>query len=359
MDEFARYQRQMLLAGFGAAGQRRLRDSTVLVLGCGALGSILAETLARAGVGRLVIADRDIVELTNLQRQVLFDEADVAAAVPKAEAARKRIAEINSDVTVTAVVDDVNQGNIERIAGGADLLVDGLDNFETRYLANDYAVKHGLPYVYGAAIGTAGMAFAVLPHADEPTAWPADAAGPCLRCLFDEPPPAGTSPTCDTVGVLGTAAGMVAHYQATEALKILTGNYDRVSRSLLNIDVWTQQLLLLDVSSARDQADCRCCVQRRFDWLDGLHGTQTTILCGREAVQLRPGEGRHETDLQALATRLSGIGIVRKNDFLLQATVTDSGSRYELTVFANGRTIVKGTADTSVARSVVARFVGN
>ena len=251
--DFSRYHRQMLLPGFGEDGQRRLAESTAVVLGCGALGTVAADMLARAGVGRLIVIDRDYVELTNLQRQVLFDEADAAEALPKAEAARRKLARINSAVEVTAVVDDINAGNIERYAGGADVIVDGLDNFETRYLANDYAVKHGIPYVYGGAVGTTGAALAILPHTDRGDApWErlpgGSRATPCLRCLFEEAPPPGTMPTCDTVGVLGPAVAIVANFEAAEALKILTGNLDRVTTTMLSFDLWANTLMQLKVT---------------------------------------------------------------------------------------------------------------
>ena len=251
----------MLLPGFGADGQRRLRDSTALLLGCGALGSVAADMLARAGVGHLVIVDRDFVELTNLQRQVLFDERDVADGIPKAEAAKRKLAVINSQVKVTAIVDDINHNNIERFAAGADVIVDGLDNFETRYLANDLAVKTGRPYVYGAAVGTTGMAFTVLPHSDGQTAWESadkNLATPCFRCLFEEAPPPGTSATCDTVGVISSAVGIVANFQVAETLKILTGNFANVSRTLLNFDLWVNEIMQLNVGDAYEKSNCRC-----------------------------------------------------------------------------------------------------
>lgn len=233
-----RYHRQALLPGFGEDGQKRLLSSTALILGCGALGSAAADLLARAGVGRLIIVDRDFVELTNLQRQVLFDEHDVAEAMPKAEAAKRKLARINSQVEVTAIVDDLSHRNIERHAAGADILVDGLDNFETRYLANDFAVKHGVPYVYGGAVGTTGASFAILPHTElSAAAWETrgvERASPCLRCLFEEAPPPGTMPTCDTVGVLGSLVTIVAGFEVTEALKILTGNFHHVSPTLID-----------------------------------------------------------------------------------------------------------------------------
>ena len=252
-DALDRYHRQMLLPGFGPEGQARLAESTALILGCGALGSVAADMLARAGVGHLVIADRDFVELTNLQRQVLFDEDDVDNLTPKAEAAKRKLARINSSVEVTAIVDDINEGNIERLIDGANVLVDGLDNFETRYLANDVAVKHGLPYVYGAAVGTTGMAMAILPHGDGTAAWESvdgiSVATPCFRCLFDEAPPPGSPATCDTVGVIGPAVGMIANYEVSEVLKILTGNYDRVGRSLLTLDLWSNSITQLKVET--------------------------------------------------------------------------------------------------------------
>lgn len=362
-DEFDRYHRQMLLPGIGEAGQRRLRESTVLLLGCGALGSVAADLLARAGVGHLVIVDRDIVELTNLQRQVLFDEDDVAARLPKAEAARRRIEKINSQVQVSGIVDDIDHANIGRYAKGADLLLDGLDNFETRYLANDYAVKHGVPYIYGAAVGTMGMMLPIMPRADGQRPWETAAGGsfatPCLRCVFDAPPPSGASPTCDTAGVLGPVVAMIANLQVIEALKMLTGNYDRVSRSLLNIDAWSNEMLQLDIATVSDAGTCTCCGKRVFDYLDGRAGFAATSLCGRNAVQLR---NRHEaaaTDLDLVARRLRSHGPVRVNEFLLQAELQDAGAAFEITLFRDGRAIVKGTDEPDIARAIYARYIGS
>ena len=362
-EDFARYHRQMLLPGFGADGQRRLARSSVLVLGCGALGTVVADMLARAGVGRLVIADRDFVEMTNLQRQVLFDEADVAEALPKAEAARRKLARINSRVEVVAIVDDMNAANFERYAAGADLIVDGLDNFETRYLANDYAVKHGVPYVYGGAVGTTGAAFAVLPHSERgDAAWERLPAGskatPCLKCLFEEAPPPGTMPTCDTVGVLGPAVAIVGNFEAAEALKILTGNLDRVTSTMLSFDLWSSSLMQLKVARAYEDGDCSCCKHRTFDYLDGRLGSGTTTLCGRDAVQLTHRQQTEPLDLGALAGRLSAHGAVTANRFMLRATLADNGRDYELTLFKDGRAIVKGTREANVARSVYAKYVG-
>jgi len=361
-QDLSRYHRQMLLPGFGEDGQRRLLGSTVMVLGCGALGSVAADLLARAGVGHLVIVDRDFIELTNLQRQVLFDEQDVSEAIPKAEAARRKIARINSQVNVSAVVDDINHTNIERYAEGVDLIIDGLDNLETRYLANDLVVKTGRPYVYGAAVGTVGMAFTVLPHAGGIRPWETMETGslatPCFRCLFEEGPPPGTAPTCDTIGVISAAVGMVANFQVAEALKILTGNFSRVSRTLLTLDLWANSIAQLKVEDAYEKGDCPCCKHHRFDHLEGRSGSSAALLCGRNAVQLRHRQGTGRVDLEALAGRLSVHGPVRVSEFMLRAEVTDRGTRYEVTVFPDGRAIIKGTDDPGVARSIYGKFVG-
>lgn len=353
----------MLLPGFGETGQRKLLRSTALVLGCGALGTVVADMLARAGVGHLIIVDRDFIEMTNLQRQVLFDEQDVADAIPKAVAAERKIARINSQVTVTAIVDDVNYTNIERYASGADIIIDGLDNFETRYLANDCAVKHGIPYVYGGAVGTVGAAFAILPHtpnADAP--WERSAGGgatPCLRCLFEELPPPGLNPTCETAGVIGPVVSIVANFEAVEALKILTGNLDRVCPTLLNIDLWANTWMHLKVARAYDDGDCPCCKHRDFEFLEGKAGSGTTRLCGRNAVQITHRRSADAPlDFDAIAHRLRRHGEVGANRYMLRAAVTDNGTAYELTVFPDGRAIVKGTEDPSIARSLYAKFVG-
>lgn len=363
-EDLARYHRQMLLAGFGEAGQRRLLGSTAVVLGCGALGSVIADLLARAGVGRLVLIDRDFIELTNLQRQVLFDERDVAEAIPKAEAAKARIERVNSQVKVTAIVDDLNASNIERYAEGADVLLDGLDNFETRYLVNDYAVKHGIPYVYGGAIGTVGVAYVILPHTREGTSpWERDPGGnratPCLRCLFEEAPPPGTGATCDTVGVIGSAPAIAASFQAAEALKILTGNFDRVCPTLLSFDLWMNTVQQFKVARAYDEGDCPCCKHRRFEYLEGKLGSGATTLCGRDAVQLRQRQRPAEIDLETLAERMRPHGAVTVNRFMLRAFITDRGKPYELTLFRDGRTIVKGTHEPAVARALHAKYIGS
>lgn len=369
--DLSRYHRQMLLPGIGEAGQRRLLDATALLLGCGALGTVIADMLARAGVGHLVIVDRDFIEMTNLQRQVLFDEQDVADGIPKAEAARRKIARINSQVEVTAVVDDINHSNIEKLAAGADILLDGLDNFETRYLANDCAVKHGIPYMYGGAVSTVGMAFAILPHTldgnrpwERPQERPRETAAggratPCLRCLFEEAPPPGQNPTCDTAGVVGPVVSMIANFQVAEALKVLTGNFDLVSPTMLNIDLWGNTFMQLKVANAYDKGDCPCCKHQVFEYLEGRAGSGAVSLCGRNAVQLTRRQNGEAPAFAEIAARLRRHGKVRANEFMLRANVTHNDRPYELTVFPNGRAIVKGTDDASVARSVYARFVGS
>jgi adenylyltransferase/sulfurtransferase len=353
----------MLLPGFGEDGQRKLLASTALVLGCGALGTVIADMLARAGVGHLVIIDRDFIEITNLQRQVLFDEQDVADAIPKAEAAKRKLARINSQVEVTAIVDDLNHTNIERYAAGADILLDGLDNFETRYVANDYAVKHGKPYVYGGAVGTVGASCVILPHTEDGQApWEVGegnaGATACLRCIFPEAPPPGSTPSCDTAGVIGPAVSIVANFEVVEALKILTGNFDHVSRKMRNLDVWSNAFHQVKVDRAYEAGDCPCCKHRRFEFLEGKAGSSTTTLCGRDAVQLTHRQSGAKLDFDSLAARLRAHGKVNANQFMLRADVTDNGKPYELTVFADGRAIVKGTQETAVARSVYAKYVG-
>jgi adenylyltransferase/sulfurtransferase len=362
-DDLTRYHRQSLLPGFGDDAQRRLLQSTAFVLGCGALGSLVAELLARAGVGRLVLVDRDYVELTNLQRQVLYDERDVADAIPKAEAARRRLERVNSGIAVETIVDDLNAGNIERYAVGVDVLIDGLDNFEARYLANDFAVKHGIPYIYGGAVSTVGAALPILPHTPAGAApWEILVGGsratPCLRCLFEEPPPAGTVPTCDTVGVLGPAATAIASFEAAEALKVLTGNYEAVCPTMLNVDLWQNTIAQLEVGSAYEHADCVCCRQRRFDYLDGRSGSGAEALCGRDAVQLRHKQYGSPIDFDAIADRLSLIGDVTASSFMLRADIVDNGRPYRLSLFPDGRAIVHGTAEAAVARAFYAKYIG-
>ena len=357
----SRYHRQTLLRGIGEAGQERLANTTVLVLGCGALGCVVADMLARAGIGHLILVDRDVVEVTNLQRQVLFDEDDVVQGLPKSEAAKRRLEKINSDICISSFADDLNHTNIERYAADADVLVDGLDNFETRYLANDVAVKRGLPYVYGAAVGTSGMVLPILPRGDGTHEWQtgkADRSTPCFRCLFPDAPPPGASDTCETVGVLNSLVGIIANLQVTETLKIASGNFESVNRKLITIDPWTNDWAQLGVDGTRAANDCPCCDQRRFDFLDGTEGSSTTALCGRNAVQLRQRQQNLSIDFATLEQRLAPYGAVSSNEFLLKAEIADGELPVEITLFKDGRAIIKGTDDPSTARSIYTKFIG-
>lgn len=347
-----RYHRQTLLPRIGREGQARLARSRVLLVGCGALGTVMAEQLARAGVGTLRIVDRDVVELSNLQRQTLFDESDAAAGVPKAVAARDRLARVNSDVTVEGIVADFHSANAEELAGldghanpaRADLILDGTDNVETRCLINDLCVKHGVPWVYGACVGTEGRVLAIRP--------PGTA---CLRCLFPEPPALGELPTCDTAGVLGPLAGVVASMQAVAALKLLSGNAGAVGHEMLTIDVWQNRLRSIDTADAR-RADCPTCGLGRFEFLDHSAPRRPVTLCGRDAVQVRP-ERRGGVDLAAMAARLEALGPVTRTPYLLRVDLP-GGEPLSLTVFADGRLIVTGTTDVNRARSLYARYIG-
>jgi adenylyltransferase/sulfurtransferase len=339
-----RYSRQILYEKIGEQGQRNLLRSRVVLFGCGALGSVLANTLVRAGVGRIRICDRDYVERNNLQRQALFDESDIEANLPKAEAAAAKLRRINPDVTIEPVVIDVNSTNIERLSEDADLLLDGTDNFEARFLINDLAVSTNRPWVYGAVIGATGLCMPIVPNDT-----------PCLRCVFEEAPPSEMSPTCDTAGVLAAAVNIVASLQATEATKLLTGRRDELSRYLTSIDVWSGRFMNLNVQNAYEKGDCPCCKGRQFEYLAGKHEQMAIALCGRDSVQInRTGTGG--IDFAVMADRLGPVaeGGIRQNRFLLKAVVDG----YELTLFRDGRAIVKGTSDPDKARSIYARYVG-
>lgn len=341
-DIFARYDRQMRFAPFGEAGQRKLAAGRALVCGCGALGSVIAGTLVRAGVGFVRIVDRDFVELNNLQRQFLFDEQDVSNTLPKAVAAAEKLRRVNSAVEIEPIVADVTHTNIAKLALDVDVIVDGTDNFATRFLVNDFCVKHDKPWVYGGCIGAEGQSMTILPH---------DTA--CLACLLPEPPPPGTTPTCDTAGILGPVVGVIGSLEACEAMKILSGHADAISRSLTVVEMWDNRLRHVDVTKLRDESDCRVCRHSEFRWLSGERSGGSAVLCGRNAVQIAPTTGA-TLSLDELAARLDGVGRVVRNPFLLRLTVDD----YQLTVFPDGRTIVAGTDDVSTARSVHARYVG-
>ncbi|MDZ4754941.1 MAG: ThiF family adenylyltransferase [Phycisphaerae bacterium] len=347
-DDLDRYRQQMRLAPIGAEGQRRLRDSHALIVGCGALGSVAIEQLARAGVGRLTIVDRDVVDESNLQRQVLYDEDNARRATPKAEAAKARVAKINSSVNVRAWYDDFAPRNAMRYIEGVHVIVDGLDNLETRYLLNDLAVRTGIPYVYGAAVGTEGMCAVIRPGVT-----------PCLRCVFPELPPAGLIATCDTAGVLGSLTALVASLEVTQAIKLLVGAATSVEPGLLAIDLWRNTWRRIDTGT-RDPA-CPCCARREFAFLEGDRIPTTTVFCGRDAVQIAPRMSR-VVDLDSLERRLASLGSFKRSPDRLTGVLADerssSGLPLELTVFSDGRILLRGSQEPELARAIAARFVG-
>jgi len=332
-----RYLRQSRFAPLGKEGQRRIGGAHVAIVGMGALGSLQAELLARAGVGALRLIDRDFVELSNLQRQFLYEETDAQEALPKAVAAARRLARINSTIQIKPIVADLAPRNADELMEGVDLILDGTDNFETRYLINDFAVRESTPWIYGAAVASYGLKLAIVPGRTA-----------CLRCIYPEPP-SGSQPTCETEGVLGPVTAAIASLQAGDALKILARGRESVAARLTTVDVWTGEIRQT-ASPARDH-DCPCCARRKFPHLEGKLRAPIS-LCGRNAVQIH--ERARPIDLAALAGRLSPVAAVRVNEFALRAAV----DTYELTVFPDGRAIIRGTTDVGVARSVYARYVG-
>lgn len=338
MDE--RYSRQILFHEIGKTGQEKLLNSRVLLVGCGALGASHAEMLARAGVGWLRIVDRDFVEFTNLQRQTLFKESDAAERLPKSIAAKARIAEINSGIDVEAVVTDVNYSNIESLIDGCDLVIDGTDNFQVRYLLNDACIKRSKTWIYGAAVSSYGTTMTIIPGET-----------PCLRCIFDEMPDAGSSPTCDTAGVIMPIIASISAIQVAEAIKILIGDFDALHGSIVQIDVWQSDWRKIKL--ATPNPECKTCGQRIFEFLDAESQEFSAVLCGRSAVQIAPRKPT-ELDLSAFAATLSHMANVKQNDYLVRFTTGD----HEITVFRDARAIIKGTHDVSVARTLYSRFVG-
>ncbi|HSN76793.1 MAG TPA: ThiF family adenylyltransferase [Anaerolineae bacterium] len=337
----SRYTRQIIFPGLGEAGQRKLLDSTVVLLGCGATGTVIANHLVRSGVGHLRLIDRDFIELNNLQRQGLFDEQDIADGLPKAEAARRKLSRINSEITVEGLVADVTPDNILDLLAGADLAMDGADNFETRFLLNDACVKLGLPWVYTGVIASYGMTMTIRPGETA-----------CLRCLLGQMPAPGTAPTCDTAGVLAPSVAVVASIAAGEALKLLAGFGELNAGMLLNYDLLDNSLDRFEVLR---RPDCPTCGQHDFEFLYAETGTRSATLCGRNAVQISV-VGRPAVDLAALAERLRAAGESRVtvNSYLLRAAL----GGMDVTVFPDGRAIIKGTEDESVARTIYAKYVG-
>ncbi len=339
-----RYSRQERFAEIGPEGQARLAQGRALVVGCGALGCTLADMLVRAGVGTVRLVDRDFVEWSNLNRQILFDEADAQEHRPKARAAEQRLRAINSAVRVEGIIADVAPDTVEALVAAADVVLDGTDNFETRYVLNDACVKHGKPWIYGAAVGSQGATMTIRPGET-----------PCLRCVFEEPPDAAMTPTCETAGVILPVIHTVAAAQVVEALKLLTGQAAACRHNLWQMDVWSGQQTTLALSPDRRRPDCPCCQLRRFDFLTIEQTTFAATLCGREAVQVRPARlPASARDFVSLAERLRPLGEVRHNADVLRFT----SEGLEATLFHDGRAIIKGTSSPDRARAFYARYFG-
>ena len=345
----SRYIRQTRLPQIGHAGQERLGAATVLLVGCGALGCTIAEQLCRAGVGTIRIADRDIVERTNLQRQVLFDESDAGAGLPKPIAARQRLLQINSSVRIDARAMDVDADTIVDLldahgsSGPADLILDGTDNVRTRYLLNDISVQRGIPWIYGGCVGVEGRVMTIVPGKTA-----------CLRCVFPQPPSGDRLPTCDTAGVLGPAAQIVGSLQAAAAIRYLVDG--QFETALLSFDAWLGRFHSLDLSDARRQ-DCICCGQRQFNFLAAGAGQSAVSLCGHGAVQIRPPRADRPLDISQLAGKLSSVGDVRHSDAFLRCRLHEPAG-ISMTIFPDGRALIHGTNDPARAKSIHARFIG-
>ncbi len=336
-----RYLRQTIFPGIGVEGQEKLMAARVAIIGCGATGTVIANHLARTGVGHLTVVDRDFIELNNLQRQLLFDEQDLADNLPKAIAAERKLRAMNSDIEVEGIVADVNAENIERLIEGATLVMDGTDNFETRYLLNDACIKQNIPWIYTGVVSSYGMSQTIIPGETA-----------CIRCLFREMPAPGTSATCDTAGVVGPLVSAVASISATEAIKLIVGQGE-LNRGVIHFDVWYNTFE--QFGNQGPQEDCPACQQHNFEFLTQERGGQIVNLCGRNAVQIRQPGGGH-LNLAEVATRLAPISnISANNDYLLRFAIDD----HDITLFADGRAIIKGTEDESVARGLYAKYVGS
>ena len=342
-----RYTRQLRLPFWDEVAQDRLANSHAMIIGCGALGCPSADLLVRAGVGKVTLIDRDLVEVSNLHRQTLFTDADAQTQLPKAIAAKQRLELVNPDVQINAIVADFGAYDADRIVihdkfGKPNVLIDGTDNFETRFLINDLSVMHSIPYVYGGAIGTKGMAAVFIPGMT-----------PCLRCVFDSPPSPGSQPTCETAGVFAPVSSIIASYQASEALKVLIGATDRVMRSLLEFDLWEGQRRRIELADHQDPS-CPCCVGRNFEYLD-REDEETVSICGRSAIQINP-HTRAKIELVDLAQSLAQHGRFETSSFMIKGRINDSN--IGLTVFGDGRAIFDGIDDPSVARALYARYIG-
>ncbi len=342
MDQsLERYSRQILFQHIDGNRQKKLINSTVLLIGCGALGTVSSSYLVRAGIGKLRIIDRDFIEENNLQRQILFDEDDISENLPKAIAAQKKLQRINSNVKVEGIVTDINYSNIDELTKDVDIIIDGTDNFETRFLVNDFCVKNNIPWVYGACIGSRGVVMNIIPSMT-----------PCLRCVFESMPQMGSFPTCDTAGVIGPIAGIIASFQVTEAIKILTGNYASINKKLLEIDVWQTNFRQIDISGLRDTNNCPTCKLHNYEFLEAEAGIMTTLLCGKNAIQVM-SQNIGNIDLRHLEQRLGSIANVSCNDFMLKFKIKD----HSFTVFTDGRAIITGTADSSTAKSLYSKYL--
>ena len=347
----SRYHKQMLFSGIGELGQQRLKNSTVLLAGCGALGCVLADSLTRAGVGHIRIVDRDFVELSNLQRQILFDEDDANQQLPKAVAAHRRLSRVNSEINIEPVVANLDFSNIQKLCQNVDLILDGTDNFETRYLINDAALEFQIPWIFTGVTGSSGQVLPILPG-----------KSPCLRCLMPTPPPPGASETCDTAGVLGPAIGALASLEAALALKLLCGHAADIQPQLTLLDVWTGKHRHVDLTPLLQSHSCNACHQNERLWLHGERRTASTVLCGRNAVQISPAETLL-LSLEELANRLRKSGQISLNRFMLRLNInppetTTSETPVEITVFPDGRAIIRGTSDPAIAQSLYSRYIG-
>jgi adenylyltransferase/sulfurtransferase len=331
-----RYKRQSILDEIGDDGQNTLKKSSALIIGCGALGNVIADHLTRAGIGKIRIVDRDIVELENLQRQILFDETDIGK--PKAIAAQEKLKKVNSEIEIEALLKDFNPNNAEKIFGETNIVLDGTDNMETRYLINDICVKKEIPWIYGGAVSTYGMSMNIVPQDT-----------PCLVCAFPKIPKAGSLPTCDTVGVLNTVPSIIASIQVTEALKILLGKVYK--RDLIIFDVWTQDFQAIKI---RKTSDCNCCSNQNYLYLNSKKVEITTKLCGNNSVQINPGR-ETVVSFENLAERLKNVGDVKLSPVHMIFETQDA----KITLFSDGRAIVKGTDDETKAKSIYAKYIGN
>lgn len=336
-----RYSRQMLHPSIGEAGQERISESSVVVIGCGALGSVSASLMARSGVGRIRIVDRDFVELSNLQRQFLFDEEDAREMKPKAMAAAEQLSRVNRDIAIEGIVSDVTPANVVDLVRGFSLILDGTDNFETRFLINDVSIRHDIPWIYAACLGTYGLTMNILPGETA-----------CLRCVMETAPPPGSVPTCDTAGILAPVVSLISGLQSTEALKYLSGNHDALSRELVSLDGWTQIMTRVEVPRSGGRRRCETCDGLEFTYLSGK-GSRSVTICGRNAVQVTPQE-RFQVSLADLASRLSGMAEVQTTRFMVRF----SADGLQVAVFPDGRAIITGTRDPAVARATYARYIG-